>query len=179
MDYRYWISLTTANYSDSSNWSLTSGGVGGASPPGLNDIAMFDASGTGPCIFDSTPQIFSMNLSESRTFFGDCTVVNLDLISGDTSAGNLNSNFHVIGDLINESGYGSKLSDHNISIFMDGSTTQNIYNHSNGIISSLTIKKDTTFQVVCQGDSPVLIKDSFIISDGTFNSNGLDVQVFG
>lgn len=33
------------------------------------------------------------------------------------------------------------------------------------------------FQVRCYGDSPVVIKDFLFINDGTFNTNGLDVQI--
>jgi hypothetical protein len=39
---RYWISSTAAYWNNTSNWSLSSGGAGGASVPGSSDTAYFD-----------------------------------------------------------------------------------------------------------------------------------------
>ena len=50
---RYWIGNgSNTNWNNTSNWSATSGGSGGASVPGTSDTAYFDGNGTGRCIFD-------------------------------------------------------------------------------------------------------------------------------
>lgn len=47
---RYWIAATQANWNDSENWSLSSGGSGGASVPGVSEVAIFDSGGQGDCL---------------------------------------------------------------------------------------------------------------------------------
>jgi len=42
---RFWVGIMNTNWSDAQNWSLTSGGLGGASVPGVTDVAHFDANG--------------------------------------------------------------------------------------------------------------------------------------
>lgn len=44
---RFWVG-GSGNWSDSTRWSLTSGGVGGASVPGAGDNVFFDANSNGP-----------------------------------------------------------------------------------------------------------------------------------
>ncbi len=46
---RYWIATSAGNWSNTANWSTTSGGSGGASVPGTTDRAIFDANSTGTC----------------------------------------------------------------------------------------------------------------------------------
>lgn len=66
---RYWVAGTEQDWSDSTYWSATSGGTGGASVPGSSDNVIFDGNGLGNC-----------NTNGSRT------VVNLTLSSGYTGA---------------------------------------------------------------------------------------------
>ena len=51
-DFRFWVEPGTSIFSDSNNWSLTSGGPGGAPVPGNLQIAVFDRSGSGACLLD-------------------------------------------------------------------------------------------------------------------------------
>jgi len=48
MANRYWLGADT-DWNNTANWSLTSGGAGGASVPGASDVAIFDGNGTGNC----------------------------------------------------------------------------------------------------------------------------------
>ena len=65
---RYWVSLLPNNWSNTIGWSLTSGGAGGASVPGVNDIAIFDG---GP-----------LNLRQ-----GNCTINMAVMVAGITVSG--------------------------------------------------------------------------------------------
>jgi hypothetical protein len=49
---KYWISSTGSVFDSTENWSLSSGGFPGASIPGPSDMAIFDASGQGACLFN-------------------------------------------------------------------------------------------------------------------------------
>jgi hypothetical protein len=42
---KYWIATSTANWTDTTKWSLSSGGTGGAAVPGAGDVANFDGAG--------------------------------------------------------------------------------------------------------------------------------------
>jgi formylmethanofuran dehydrogenase subunit C len=46
---RYWVGAVAGNWNDPANWAVFSGAAGGASVPGVNDIAIFDANGLGTC----------------------------------------------------------------------------------------------------------------------------------
>lgn len=45
----FWIKSTAGAWDDSANWSLSSGGAGGAGVPTTGDDAIFDGNGTGNC----------------------------------------------------------------------------------------------------------------------------------
>lgn len=58
---RYWVGGSGSVY-DTSHWSATSGGAGGASQPDANDYVIFDAnSGTGICVGGGTHQWRSLH----------------------------------------------------------------------------------------------------------------------
>jgi len=56
---RYWIATSGANWNNTANWSATSGGTGGASVPGNNDVAFFDGAGgaNGDCNINATVNV--------------------------------------------------------------------------------------------------------------------------
>lgn len=55
MANRFWISNTAKNYTDTTAWSTTLGGAGGASiPSGASDNAFFPAGATGTCTFNAS-----------------------------------------------------------------------------------------------------------------------------
>ena len=53
---KYWIATSAANWNNTANWSLSSGGTGNAGVPGANDVAIFDGGGgaNGNCNVDAT-----------------------------------------------------------------------------------------------------------------------------
>lgn len=58
MAARFWVTGGTGNWNDTSNWSLLSGSISGASVPGSADTAAFDASsGSGTVTLDISPTI--------------------------------------------------------------------------------------------------------------------------
>jgi hypothetical protein len=173
----YWVADSSANWNDTANWSTSSGGPGGSSVPSTDSTVIFDDLGLGPCILDSTPQIAYMILNGyTGTFFGDCTVTNIDLLYGCTSAGT-DSTVHVLGDVLGSSLYGAWTSGNNLPIEFSGSDTQRLINSAGCVFPVIDINKSTSQQVICYGDSPILINGGLLINDGTFNMNGRDIQV--
>lgn len=69
MANRYWTGAVnggtgTWDATNTTNWSTTSGGVGGASVPTTNDVAFFDAnSGSGVCTFGTDIAVGALSLS--------------------------------------------------------------------------------------------------------------------
>lgn len=66
---RYWVSTINSNWNNTSNWSSTPGGAGGASVPGLTDIAIFDGSGgsNGNCNLDIPVTVSGLQLNINYT----------------------------------------------------------------------------------------------------------------
>ncbi len=62
MANRYWVASTAGNWSDTANWSATSGGSGGASVPGPGDTAYFDGNGLGNCTLDVAINVSSLRI---------------------------------------------------------------------------------------------------------------------
>ena len=63
VDPRYWVSAAPSNWANSANWSLTSGGSGGASIPTPINVAVFDSSGVGNCTMDASAHIYGIHAS--------------------------------------------------------------------------------------------------------------------
>ncbi len=67
---RYWVaSGATADWSNAANWSVTSGGAGGAGVPATNNIAVFDNGGTANCNLD-IPAITILALTVTNGYTG-------------------------------------------------------------------------------------------------------------
>lgn len=62
---RYWVSMTSSNWNNPSNWSDSPGGSSGFSVPGLNDNAIFDgvASNNGDCLFDGVIDVSTLTVN--------------------------------------------------------------------------------------------------------------------
>ncbi len=56
---RYWVATSASNWNNTTNWSTTSGGAGGASVPGASDVAIYNgaAGSNGDCNLDIAPTI--------------------------------------------------------------------------------------------------------------------------
>jgi len=64
---RFWVVAASGNWSNSANWSSTSGGIPGVSVPGAADAVIFDNNGIGNCIIDVNAGIISINVSAAYT----------------------------------------------------------------------------------------------------------------
>ena len=61
---RYWIgNLLNTNYNNSSNWSTTSGGSGGASVPGTSDTAIFNSASLFDCTLNVNVNVAAFRVS--------------------------------------------------------------------------------------------------------------------
>ena len=67
MDTVFWVAPLTSNWNNINNWSLISGGPGGAPVPGLTKIVVFDQSGTGNCLIDAPVGVYDLNLVSGFT----------------------------------------------------------------------------------------------------------------
>lgn len=64
MAARFWVTGGTGNWNDTSNWSLLSGSISGASVPGSADTATFDASsGSGTVTLDISADIQTLTMT--------------------------------------------------------------------------------------------------------------------
>jgi hypothetical protein len=64
---RFWVSAGTLNWSNSAGWSATSGGVSGASVPGVADAIFFDGNGLGNCNGDIPVTVISISIAAGYT----------------------------------------------------------------------------------------------------------------
>jgi len=272
---RYWVSPGPSNWRNTANWSLTSGGPGGASVPTPLNVSIFDSGGHGSCTLDASAFVYGIHVNGyngtisqnnkeivcnfasfwSGTFIGDgsniraltnfgvgrlCDFTSTDgtvscdgtvlyapttgsfyhnngTISLDGSGAYLstpdmymsklrlnapfirmNNSFfvedqlhlqagsarkildattHLRGDLFCTPEYNQWTAYNDFPIEFDGTAKQSIFNDSGSVVPTILVDKTVSDQVLCEGDSPLVVKDFFNISDGTFNMNGRDVQV--
>ncbi|MFQ5867110.1 MAG: hypothetical protein ACE5IT_03840 [bacterium] len=64
---RYWVAATTGNWSDSNNWSSSSGGSGGAMVPDSDDTAIFDGAGLRNCNIDIQASVTDVIIYSTHT----------------------------------------------------------------------------------------------------------------
>ena len=194
----YWISSISSNWNNSSNWSLSSGGLSGAPVPGIGSIVIFDGSGGGSCLIDTSVSINSLyitsdytsSITQNNNSVLITAMASFDggsFLSGGSSIG-VGSVYLGYGNLqdvtVSASQDVSCASSHNqwstlnnSLLVMNGSGQQKVYSEAGGVIPALKIEKTDSNQILCYGDSPITIKDYFLLQDGTFNTNGLDIQV--
>jgi hypothetical protein len=60
---------------------------------------------------------------------------------------------------------------------MDSTTHQRIINEYGGVIPGLYVDKTVTDPVKCWGTGPVMVNGDFILHDGTFDLNGIDMNI--
>jgi len=60
---RYWVGQTPSGWNIPANWSLTSGGAGGAGVPGASDMAIFDNAFNGNCIVDGAVNVLGIRIN--------------------------------------------------------------------------------------------------------------------
>ena len=65
---KYWVGATSSLWNNTNNWSLTSGGAGGAGVPNTNDVARFDANSTQDCDLNAGVNVGGMYLESGFTY---------------------------------------------------------------------------------------------------------------
>ncbi len=101
----------------------------------------------------------------------------LVLNSGSARHLGVGASINLKGDASCRSGYNQWNNFNNLTIYLDGTEQQQIKNEIGCIVPTLYVNKNVTEQVVCDGGSPLRVKGDFWVLDGTFNMNGLNVQV--
>jgi hypothetical protein len=84
---------------------------------------------------------------------------------------------HLRGDLVCSFEYNKWSSFNDFPIEFDGTARQSILNESGSVSPIIRVDKTVSEQVVCEGANPFVIRDRFILQDGTFNCNGRNIQV--
>lgn len=79
----YWVSGSSANWNSSTNWSTTSGGVGGWGVPGEQDQVNFNGSGLGNCRLNTSIAAYGIKVASGFTGSIDGASDNLDHIIGE------------------------------------------------------------------------------------------------
>jgi hypothetical protein len=96
-------------------------------------------------------------------------------------AGNLktgtDATIHLLGDLSCARNFGLRDARNDMIISMDSTVYQRVTNERGGIIPGLYVDKTVTDPVKCWGTGPVILNRDFVIHDGTFDFNGLDMYV--
>jgi hypothetical protein len=123
-------------------------------------------------------QVLDSSRGQYASFDGTATVSNnLYLSSGimhrysDQSA----QVVRVGNDVHCQGAFGSWDARNNAVVMLNGAGDQTVF--TGGILPSLTISRTASDPVVCDGTAQVQIAGDFLISDGTFNTNGLDLKV--
>src|ERR1035438_1205170 len=83
---RYWIGTTSAAWSNTLNWSTTSGGVGGAAVPLSTDAVTLDVNGNNACTLDGAGDVcvsFTVTSGYTNTF----TITNNITVSNSVTLG--------------------------------------------------------------------------------------------
>jgi hypothetical protein len=176
IENRYWVSSTDAPFS-SSYWATESGGTSGASVPNAYNSVIYDRS-SGPCLINSPIAIHGLILNSDYTNTISYTAsvhLNALTLAGGYLTATTDSSVFVSGDVSCLSGFGSYSTTNNAVIVMDASGAQ--YITGGGIFPNLVVNKTTTNQVRLIGD--LNINGDLILHDGTFNTNGYDLNLQG
>jgi uncharacterized repeat protein (TIGR01451 family) len=85
---RYWLGTANANWNNTSNWSSTSGGAGGADVPSTGDTAIFDGNGNNPCTLNiATASLAVLDIQAGYTSKLDANTNDITLSGSVTIAG--------------------------------------------------------------------------------------------
>lgn len=140
-----------------------------------NGVVSLDATGCALITPDMT--MSTLQLNAPAIIGARCYTHDTILKAGVVRKGTSDTTVHVRKDLYALSGYNQWSVYNNLPILIDGTAKQELMNEYGCIIPSLFVDKTTSLYVTCHGESPVRIKGDFILTDGTFNSNGLSLQV--
>ncbi len=153
----YWIGNTAGNFNTNSRWSTSSGGTNDRGVPTVNDIAVFDAGGTGACAMaaDVTLRGLEINLGYPSTVTQNAGVtltVGIDglaqaagTFTGGNSAIDVNGAFTFTGGTF--AGTSGQM-----TVSGDFTHSGGTFTHNNGTVvldntldNTLTVSPSTTF----------------------------------
>lgn len=145
MATRYWVGGTGA-WSDTSRWSTTSGGAGGASVPGSADDAVFDANSGGGTVTTGSPSVLSIDL---RGFTGDFSATGAVISLGGGTSYLISGVSGLSSAMLNCTGttlYGGSATVANLygSVTVASDITATILDNTYGAAISLTVNSGIT-----------------------------------
>jgi formylmethanofuran dehydrogenase subunit C len=178
---RYWIAAGAGNWNDPANWSVFSGGSGGASVPGSGDFVTFDGNGLGNCTINAAVNIqgIVINPTYSGTITQNAGITVTVGSSGYTQGGgvfaggdatiDLNGEFYLAGGTFTSTSGtlfigGTFNTNTNLITFSAGT-----FNHNNG-----TVRLDPDYNTCAQRTGTVSIGSAI-----TFNNFQVDVDNIG
>jgi hypothetical protein len=136
---RYWISSTTGNWSNPSNWSTTSGGTPGAGAPTTANNAIFDGNGTGNCIINANASANNLVVQAGYTgVITQTTGVTLTINNGSTWTGGtfIGGNSSITNNgAFSLQGTNFTSTSGTLSIRNTCNFTSGTFNHNNGSVS--------------------------------------------
>ncbi|MFH1282613.1 MAG: FG-GAP-like repeat-containing protein [bacterium] len=178
---RYWVAASAGLWTDTSNWSTTSGGGGGASIPDPTQVAVFDGGSSSNCSIDTEAVVDSIVLCS--TYTATVTVssptfkaISLTKIEGGTFSTNMSS---ITAGSYSQSGgmYNAGVS----TITCDGSyfeITGGTYNYGNSTLVMDISNNNMNLFIDGYALNKVIVKQSgtfsrnLIIGSGTITING-------
>jgi len=141
-----------------------------------NGTVALDSTGVNMSLRDATFSTLLVDASNIR-LSGTCLVEDRMILQSGFMAQSPDGSVHVWGDLYAKSTYNRWAPGNNFPLIFDGYGPSMIYNETGCVIPTIIVNKADTDPVVCRGAGPLTVKDDFIISDGTFNTNGMHLQV--
>lgn len=150
---RYWVGSGLGNWNNTANWSTTTGGLQGASVPGVFDVVVFDGSNVSNCTIDANVNVIGFSIS--ALYIGTINVnigVTITIAAsgfsqlGGTFVGN-NGNITVNGAFVLNGGAFTSTSG-TLQISSGYTYLGGTFNHNNGTVSfstTQTISGNVTF----------------------------------
>ncbi|PCJ57476.1 MAG: hypothetical protein COA79_15710 [Planctomycetota bacterium] len=193
---RYWVHSGGGRqqWTDTLYWSTTSGGTGGASIPGTDDLVIFDSNGNGNVqIKNTTAEVkgieFKTGYTKNMTFnlFGILIVNegNLTIESGALMNASNALEFNINGDLNITGGTLQAPSGRTISLTGDFNNVGGTFTHNSGTVNltgtNQTILGDNTFfnfnKTITVASTLNLEQAKTQIVAGSFTANGISGQI--
>jgi len=190
---RFWVAAGASNWNNTSNWSTTSGGAGGASVPGPSDAVTFNANGLGNCTLDVAPNVAGITVNG---YTGIIDINGFNLTTTGTNSfvsGTINNGGAAAAITLNTTGtstfsgttFGANVNGSTGRIFFNGSVfngsvtvnkTANNNDTSTGgntFSGSVTLTNGSTTQFRLGGTNPDIFNGTLALISG--NSGPLEV----
>lgn len=185
MANRYWVAASAGNWTDTANWSTTSGGAGGASVPGASDDVIFDTNGAGNCTVNVNVDVLSITFSSYAGAF-DTAGFNVALGSGGLVVGSGLSSFDAgsgtwtISGNVDVSAAASLPSATYMNVVTAGSFTWTCIGSSDIIVGDLTVASGDTLTCSSGGAWPGPgIPCTWVIAGTLHNSSPQQIGIGG